>query len=178
MVWLRQLYFSTQLNKLKRGIHRKFSYTSWPEKEASFHPVHSSCLLTTSNHRHHYQQPDPLITSHPSTKGSWSSHALTATGAQGQWKRLGCNWVFWHAKEISHWTSELQNELREDKGDIFMKVAHVLPSQQKQNQKDRHRIKPELWTQWYSSAKVEAQSWLCSAERQEARGRRGGWGTE
>lgn len=123
MVWLRQLYFSTQLNELKRG---KLSYTSWPEREASFQPVHSSCLLTTSNHRHHYQQPEPLITSHPSTKGSWSSHALTATGAQGQWKRLGCNWVFWH---WTHWTSELQNELWEDKGDIFVKVAHVLPRQ-------------------------------------------------
>ena len=124
-VWLGQLCFSTQLKELKRGSVRKLSYTSSAEREASFHPVHSSCLLTTSNHHHHYQQPEPLITSHPSTKGSWSSQALTATGAQGQWKRLGCNQVSWHAKEISHRRSELKNELWKDKGDIFMKVAHT-----------------------------------------------------
>lgn len=118
-VRLRQLYLRIQLNEVKKGSHRRLSSASWPEEEASSHPVHSSCLSTTSNHRHHYQQPDPLITSHPSTKGSWGSHALTATGAQGQWKHLGCNRVFWHAREISHCTSELQNKLRGDKRGHF-----------------------------------------------------------
>lgn len=133
IMWSRQIYFRAKLKELKRekkrDSHRNLRYASWPEKEASFHPVHSSRLLTTSNHRRHYQQPYPLITRRPSTKGGWSSHALTPTGIEGQWKCLIWNWVFRHARVISHQTSELQNELREDEGHIFTSVAHVLASQ-------------------------------------------------
>lgn len=41
--------------------------------KASFHQVHSSYLVTPSNHHlaAHYQQPCPLITIHPSTEGEW-----------------------------------------------------------------------------------------------------------
>lgn len=118
-------FLSAKLKEQKRDGHRNLCNTSRAEKEASFHPVHSSRLLTTSNHRHHYRHPYPLITSHPSTMGSWGSHALTPAGIKGQCKCLGWNWVFRHASVISPWTSELQTEPWGRKSDAFSRGWHT-----------------------------------------------------
>lgn len=81
----------------------------WPDKKASFHYVHSSYLLTTSNHHitAHYQQPCPLITVHPSTEGE-----------QGQ-SRFKSNW---HTSSINLKMFQLQVGVLSCRGDFTLDI--------------------------------------------------------
>lgn len=81
----------------------------WPDKKASFHYVHSSYLLTTSNHHitAHYQQPCPLITVHPSTEGE-----------QGQ-SRFKSNW---HTSPINLKMFQLQVGVLSCQGDFTLDI--------------------------------------------------------
>lgn len=133
--------------------------------KASFHQVHSSYLVTPSNHHlaAHYQHPCPLITIHPSTEREWGqscfnfdqhTKAINLKMFQLQAGVPSCQGDFmldiWAANEL--W-AEAVWPFQNRETQIFMRVAHVRISQcpflaKAESKRDGCRGRKE--NHWYS----------------------------